>query len=193
MHTSRERQPSLTASMPWRRRTREPTLPMNLRGWCALAIASAAWGCDGPLAPLDASALVPTHTITTSAPLHLSAAVERTGRDRLHVILKLANPGPDTVRVETGMCPVRLRGFTTSDLREPAVWDDQPPPPPPVFLCPDVGLGYAIPPAGSDTLRRGMTETALGMGMPPSHLYFGVIVDVNGERLMLDAGRAVFE
>ena len=129
-----------------------------------------------PLSPVDAPATVEVRA-------HLEWAEPET--EGFRVLLDLTNTGADTAQVESGECNVRIRAYAAAELAEPAIWDDH-------FIenvaCPAVLYVHRIAPGENSTAERIIRASIVADWPPPRRAYYGVVIRLNGERLVLPAG-----
>ena len=156
----------------------------SLRSVVACCVFSACVS-EGSIVPWESSGALPIHDIKASGPLDLEAQVTWADRDTLLVVVEMANPGQDTVQVDTGVCNLRVRAYPSDDFVEPAIWDDHWVP---NLACVDLGLRYYVPPGEVTDLERRISESGTALWPPPRRAYFRVVLVLNGDLRLLDTG-----
>ena len=152
--------------------------------------AVACCGCYGaPAVPLDEDSFL--HTVrSTGRVLVDSAFVTMVEEGRIRLSVHVSNPSKDSIGIETGVCPFRLRGYATSELREPADWTDARRE---VWGCPDLGLVLSLPPGGADVVHHSLFSADLVVWPPPPETEFGIAMLLNDTIRIAPARRMGFE
>ncbi len=151
----------------------------------ALALVGA---CQVPARPLDwdQPGALPLFGIHAEPHIVLEALVEQHGTEYLAVTLTALNPGSAAARFERGHCVLRVRAYSSADLTEPAFWDDHSGDS--NTACYAELLEYLIPPGRTRIVADTLLAGDLAMGLPDRPGHFGVIVDRDGQRVVLPAG-----
>jgi hypothetical protein len=141
-------------------------------------------GCKERVRRQAAEAHLPMHRFRGAKALSLSGRAQWSGDTALIVIVELHNEGTVPEKVETGVCHAQVRAFHSPELQEPAFWDSHPD----FKECPDVGLEYTIMPGARDTIFEILRVSEFAMGLPKEGGYFGIVLDEEDRRRLLDAG-----
>lgn len=142
--------------------------------------------CDFGMSPLPSNdpGATPRQEVQVDARVMLEMEVAREG-DALVVQASTMSTATDPVILSYGYCSVVLRAYRRSHLGEPAYWDDHSDG---TVGCPDIALEQTIPPGrfAFEITRR--PEVALALGLPDGPGFFGVVLVLNGERVMIPGG-----
>lgn len=152
----------------------------------AAGLAFAACSSSGGALPPDHLGALPIHGTSATGRVDLKARVAWEGDSVLVVSVRVANLDTETIRLERGHCPFSVRAFANPQLEEPAFWDDH-------FTaevyCTDELIIDEIPPGDMRLVVDRRASDIMALGLPAAPGYYGVVVVLNGERRVLDAGR----
>ena len=145
-------------------------LPVMLRRQVGIAFISLSAACGAPeVVSLDQ--IEPIHDLELPEGLLIERGTISTDQhSHLRVVLYVTNHADEVARFGHGPCFVRLRGYDSEELSEPAIWSDQREDP---WFCADVGTLQMTTPQATDSLVTTVNPSQFVSWPPPDEAVLG--------------------
>jgi hypothetical protein len=151
-----------------------------LRQACIALLGVAAASCGPEVVPFDQ--VEPLQELALPNGLTIERGTIATDlNSHLRVVLYVRNLGDETAHFGHGRCFVRLRGYQTAELSEPAIWSDQRED---MWFCTDDGTAQYTEPRAIDSLVNTVDPSRFAFWPPPDGAILGAVVRLNGSKLV---------
>ena len=149
---------------------------------CALVFLTVVWACNEQ-SILPPEQALPIHDLEFPAAIRIDGGrVLTAAPESFSIILDISNTSSDRVDLRRGKCFARLRAYSEPTLDEPAIWDDRRIE---GWFCADVAAFHSLGPGESASLASDFSTQTIVSWPPPSTSHLGMVLVVNGERLMI--------
>ena len=147
---------------------------------CVALLVLAAASCGPEVVPLDQ--VEPIHDLELPADLTVERGTIAVGLNSyLRVVLYVRNRADETANFGHGPCFVRLRGYQTAELSEPAIWSDQRED---IWFCTDDRTLQYTEPQAVDSLVAHVNPSDFAFWPPPDGAIIGAVLRLNGSKLV---------
>ena len=166
----------------WVRRFPRLYLSSEMSRFGAFVVVVMAAACGQP-STLPLEQALPIHELELPESIRIDGGRVVTGaEDSFSIVLELSNTSSDSVELRHGECFARLRAYARPALQEPAIWDDQRIE---GWFCFDRASLHSLGPQASDSLVSNFSTRMLVSWPPPPFSHLGMVLVVNGERLVI--------